>query len=77
MVEVLLFHPQKDARPDIQAGYDLSSFGDVESIHGPYNDPPIRTSLRIPSGVVKPPTFVIPTVRRKKIEPGRLPCGAP
>jgi hypothetical protein len=40
MVEVLLFHPKKDARPDIQAGYDLASLGEVESILGPYSDPP-------------------------------------
>ena len=40
MVEVLLFHPEKDAGPDIQAGYDLASLGDVDSIHGPYCDPP-------------------------------------
>jgi hypothetical protein len=40
LVEVLLFHPEKDARPDIQAGYDLASLGEVESIVGPYCDPP-------------------------------------
>ena len=40
LVEVLLFHPEKDARPDIQAEFDLASLGEVESIHGPYCDPP-------------------------------------
>ncbi|PWT82796.1 MAG: hypothetical protein C5B58_07585 [Acidobacteria bacterium] len=40
LVEVVLCHPQKDARPDIQAEYDLASLGEVESIHGPYCDPP-------------------------------------
>jgi hypothetical protein len=40
LVEVLLFHPEKDARPDIQAEFDLGSLGEVESIHGPYCDPP-------------------------------------
>ena len=39
-VEVLLFHPDKDTRPDIQAGYSLASLGEVESIDGPYDDPP-------------------------------------
>ena len=36
----MLCHPQKDARPDIQAEYDIGSLGEVESIHGPYCDPP-------------------------------------
>ena len=40
LVEVVLCHPQKDARPDIQAEYDIGSLGEVESIHGPYCDPP-------------------------------------
>jgi hypothetical protein len=40
LVEVVLCHPQKDAKPDIQAEYDLGSLGEVESIHGPYCDPP-------------------------------------
>jgi hypothetical protein len=40
LVEVLLFQPQQDARPEIQAKYDLASLGEVESIHGPYCDPP-------------------------------------
>ena len=40
LVELLLFHPLKDVRPDIQAEYDLASLGEVESIHGPYCDPP-------------------------------------
>ena len=40
LVEVVLCHPQKDARPDIQVEYDLASLGEVESIHGPYCDPP-------------------------------------
>ena len=40
LIEVVLFHPEKDARPDIQAGYDLASLGEVESIHGPHFDPP-------------------------------------
>jgi len=39
-VEVLLFHPDKDARPDIQAEYDLASLGEVESVDGPYDAPP-------------------------------------
>jgi len=42
LVEVVLCHPRKDARPDIQAEYDLASLGDVESIHGPYCEPPRR-----------------------------------
>jgi hypothetical protein len=40
LVEVLLFHPKKDSRPDIQAEFDLASLGELESIHGPYCDPP-------------------------------------
>lgn len=40
LVEVLLVHPEKDARPDIQAEYDLASLGEVERIYGPYCDPP-------------------------------------
>src|SRR5271166_4393066 len=28
----------------------------------------LRTSLRIPSGAIKPPTFVIPTAQREKID---------
>jgi len=39
-VDVLLFHPDKDARPDIQAEYDLASLGEVESIDGPFDNPP-------------------------------------
>ena len=40
LVEVVLRHPQKNARPDIQTAYDLASLGEVESIHGPFCDPP-------------------------------------
>jgi hypothetical protein len=40
LVEVVLCHPQKEARPDIQVEYDLASLGEVDSIHGPYGDPP-------------------------------------
>lgn len=40
LVEVVLYHPQKNARPDIQTEYDLGSLGEVESIHGPFCDPP-------------------------------------
>ena len=40
LVEVLLVHPEKDARPDIQVEYDLASLGEVERIYGPYCDPP-------------------------------------
>jgi hypothetical protein len=40
LVEVVLCHPRKDSRPDIQAEYDLASLGEVESIHGPYCDSP-------------------------------------
>jgi hypothetical protein len=40
LVEVLLVHPEKDARPDIQVEYDLASLGEVECVYGPYCDPP-------------------------------------
>jgi len=40
LVEVLLVHPEKDARPDIQAEYELASLGEVECVYGPYCDPP-------------------------------------
>jgi hypothetical protein len=40
LVEVLLSNSGKDARPDIQGEYDLASLGEVESIHGPFCDPP-------------------------------------
>jgi hypothetical protein len=40
LVEVLHSHRGTPARPDIQAKYDLASLGEVESIHGPYCDPP-------------------------------------
>jgi len=40
LVEVLLFIPSKDPIPELQAEYDLTSLGEVESIHGPYCDPP-------------------------------------
>jgi hypothetical protein len=40
LVEIVLCHPQKNARPDIQTEYDLASLGEVESIHGPFCDPP-------------------------------------
>ena len=36
----MLWHPEKDARPDVQTEYDLASLGEVESTHGPYCDPP-------------------------------------
>jgi hypothetical protein len=37
---IRLYHPQMDARPDVQTEYDLASLGEVESIHGPDCDPP-------------------------------------
>jgi hypothetical protein len=40
LVEVLLILPWKDPIPDLQAEYDLASLGEVDSIHGPYCDPP-------------------------------------
>jgi len=40
LVDVLLFHPDKHARPDIQAQYDLASLGEVERVYGPCCDPP-------------------------------------
>jgi len=40
LVEVLLFDPWKGARSNIHAEYDLASLGEVESIHGPFCDPP-------------------------------------
>jgi hypothetical protein len=40
LVEVVLCHPRKNATPDIQTEYDLASLGEVESIHGPFCDPP-------------------------------------
>jgi len=40
LVEVLLFDPWRGARSDIQAEYDLASLGEVESVHGPFCDPP-------------------------------------
>jgi hypothetical protein len=40
LVEVLLFDPWRGARSDIQAEYDLASLGEVESIHGPFSNPP-------------------------------------
>jgi hypothetical protein len=40
VVEVLLFDPWRGARSDIQAEYDLASLGEVESIHGPFCNPP-------------------------------------
>jgi hypothetical protein len=40
LVEVLLFDPWRGARSDIQAEYDLASLGEVESIHGPFCNPP-------------------------------------
>ena len=40
LVEVLLFVPSKDHITDLQAEYDLTSLGEVESLHGPYCDPP-------------------------------------
>ena len=40
LVEVVLCHPEKNATPDIQMEYDLASLGEVESIHGPFCDPP-------------------------------------
>ena len=36
----MLCHPEKNATPDIQTEYDLASLGEVESIHGPFCDPP-------------------------------------
>src|SRR5215471_15005522 len=39
LVEVVLFDPWRSARSTIQ-GYDLASVGEVESIHGPFCNPP-------------------------------------
>ena len=40
LVEVVLLDPWKRATPDIQAEYDLASLGEVDSIHGPFCNPP-------------------------------------
>jgi hypothetical protein len=40
VVEVLLFPSLKNAKPQIQAEYDLAFVGEVESVHGPFSDPP-------------------------------------
>jgi len=40
LVEVLLALPSTDPIPDLQAEYDLASLGEVDSIHGPFCDPP-------------------------------------
>ena len=40
LVEVLLALPSTDPMPDLQAEYDLASLGEVDSIHGPFCDPP-------------------------------------
>jgi hypothetical protein len=40
LVEVVLCHPERNATPDILAEYDLASLGEVQSIHGPFCDPP-------------------------------------
>ena len=40
LVEVLLFDPWRGARTDIQAEYNLASLGEVESINGPFCNPP-------------------------------------
>ncbi|MGA8659690.1 MAG: hypothetical protein WB586_26510 [Chthoniobacterales bacterium] len=41
LVEVQPFHPLTDAKPqNLQAVYDLASLGEVESVRGPYDDPP-------------------------------------
>lgn len=39
-VEFLLFPSLENAKPQIQAEYDLASLGEVESVHGPFSDPP-------------------------------------
>ena len=40
LVEVLLFDPWKGASSDIRAEYDLAALGEVESIRGPFSNPP-------------------------------------
>jgi len=40
LVEFLLYDPWKGARSDIQAEYDLAALGEVESIYGPFCNPP-------------------------------------
>ena len=40
LVEVLLLDPWKGAGADIQAEYDLAVLGEVESVHGPFCNPP-------------------------------------
>jgi hypothetical protein len=40
LVEVLLLDPWRGARMNIQVQYDLASLGDVESINGPFRNPP-------------------------------------
>src|SRR5215472_8064984 len=40
LVEVLLLDRWKGTRSDIQAEYDLASLGEVDSIHGPFCNPP-------------------------------------
>ena len=40
ILEVLLLDPWRGARSDIQVKYDLTSLGEVDSIHGPYGNPP-------------------------------------
>jgi hypothetical protein len=40
LVEVLRLDPWKGARSDIQVEYDLAALGEVESVHGPFCDPP-------------------------------------
>ena len=40
LVEVLLVNPWKDPISHLPTEYDLASLGEIESIHGPYCDPP-------------------------------------
>ena len=40
LVEVLLLDPWRGARSDIQVEYELAALGEVESIHGPFCNPP-------------------------------------
>ena len=40
LVELLLYDAWKGARSDIQTEYDLAALGKVESIHGPFWNPP-------------------------------------
>lgn len=40
LVEFLLYDVWKGARSDLQAEYDIAALGEVESVHGPFSNPP-------------------------------------